>query len=73
MSKRYCYIVKGTEIDIVGVWSGKEEAIDNAVNHVKDQGVIEWEVDEINDEYIVIKPIKYMTFEQAVITRHIIQ
>lgn len=73
MATRYCYIVKGTEIDIVGVWSSREEAIEEAIHHVKEQGVLEWEVKEINDEYTVIKPIKYETFEEAIIERYVIR
>lgn len=70
---RYCYIVQGTEIDIVGVWSSKEEAIENAIEHVKDQGVTEYEMQEVNDDFVIILPKKYVTYEQARILRYIIQ
>lgn len=73
MSTRYVYIVKGTEINIVGVWSSRDEAIQEAIHHAQDQGVKEYEINDISDEHVVIKPIDYETFEQVHVLRYGIQ
>ena len=73
MTKRYVYIVKGTEIPIVGVWSSRKEAIEEAINHAKDSGVIDYRLDDINDEFALIVPLKYEVFEKVEILRYAIQ
>lgn len=73
MSDRYCYIVKGTEIDIVGVWSSEKEAIEEAKHHVTEQGVTEYEVEKVNDMFTIIHPVKYDTYEKAEVVRYRIQ
>ena len=70
---RYCYVVTGTEIDIVGVWSARAEAIGEAIDHMNDSGVTEWEVRDENDEFVAIHPTKYETYEQCNVLRFAIQ
>jgi hypothetical protein len=38
-----------------------------------DQGVTEFTVNDINDEFVVIKPVKYETYEETKILRYNIQ
>lgn len=70
---RYCYVVTSKEVDIVGVWSGRDEAIEAGKHHMEDQGVTKWEVDDVNDSLVVIKPIEYDTYEEVAINRFVIQ
>lgn len=69
----YCYVVVGTEIPIVGVWSARQEAINEAIEHCKDSGVTEYKVHDINKELVVIKPIKGDILEEAKIYRYEVQ
>jgi len=73
MAVRYCYIVQGSEIDIVGVWSSRDEAINEAKNHVKDSGTTKFEVNDINDDFVYIRAIKGEMLENASVKRFIIQ
>lgn len=73
MSDRYVYIVRGTEMGIVGVWSSRKEAIEEAEYHAREQGVLEYSVDIINESYDVITPLKYETYEKVEILRYRIQ
>ena len=70
---RYCYVVTSKEVDIVGVWSGRQESVDAGKDHMKDQGVTEFEVNDTNDSHIVINPIVYETYEEVHIYRFVIQ
>lgn len=73
MPTRYVYIVKGTEMDIVGVWSSREEAIKEAINHVKDSGVETFDIEDTNDSYVSLTPVRYETYEKAEVLRYQIQ
>ena len=69
MSKRYVYVVRMIEHGIIGVWSSKQEAIDEAIEAMKEVGVSKWDVDELNSEFVIIFPIVYEIFEKAEVIR----
>lgn len=70
MARRYCYIVQGTEVDIVGVWSARDEAIAEAIDHITDSGVTAYEIKHINDDFISIVAKEGDMLENAKVLRY---
>lgn len=75
MGVRYCYLITSKEVDVVGIYSGYTEAVNRGKSFIEQQGVSGYDVNEINDQFTIIKPREgeYETYEEVTIWRYILE
>ena len=67
---RYCYVLRSSEIDIVRVYTGRNESEIEGIKFAKRQGADEATINRLNDEITVIEPSGNATPMRVWVERH---